>query len=237
MQKMKKVIKIFFLLFLAIFLSGCGLFDKSISSIIPKSNIIEKDSTTLKKDKIQETPLDKEWKEIKNNAKLLQCYQSKKDFDQKRSELLPKYKEVINKETSLTKLNIEDQYTKIIYDWLAQESYMMFENIINSKTPNNGDEIVNTKNVLEFAYCPDVSKIPTIYPLTPDGCNELLLSTMMEDLSFNFPAQGNYKTIEEYNLALINFKEKQRTTKEYARKCCYEGENGASCRKLNFWLK
>lgn len=233
MSRNMKTVTIGLLILLGILLLALGLNKKSFlrNLLIPTKGVV----VTLEKTEVKKVA-NTEWEEIKSSKKLLQCYQSKKDFDQKRIVLLPKYKEVLSREISSAKLNIEDQYIKYIYSGFEASGkyYGYFENIVNTKVPSSEEEITKIKNLLEFVYCPDVSKIPVTYPLTPDGCKELLLTW---GARFEVPEPRNYQIIEEYNLALEKFKLSQKSEIESANKCCYGGDRGASCAKLWYYLE
>ena len=230
-----KLIIISLLFFSVVFLSGCSLSNKQSSQNLLKTNDTKETTVTSEKTENQKVS-DVKWGEIKNSKKLQQCYQSKKDFDLKKNELLPRYKEVLNKETASKKLTTEDEFIKIIYGWIDARGsdYGVFENIINSNTPNNEEEIIKIQNLLEFIYCPDVNKISTAYPLTPNSCMELLQSWMAP---FEVPEPKNYKIVEEYKLALEKYKLAQKDKPESARKCCYGEDKSISCTKLVYWLK
>lgn len=221
-----KIIIISILFLSTVFLSGCSLNNKFSS----QAKITTPEKTEAQK------KLDDKWDEIKTNKKLLACVQSKKDFDQKKAELLPRYKEVLNKEITSKELSGEDQYIKTIYGWIEAggKNYSVFEDIINSETSNNEEKIIRTQNLLEFVYCPDVSKIPITYPLTPSGCTELLSAWTPP---FEVPEPKNYQITEEYNLALKKFKTDQQGRLNSASKCCHGEITGMGCTKLVSWLK
>jgi len=162
---------------------------------------------------------------------LLQCYQSKKDFDQKKNDLLPKYTEILNKEIASKKLSIEDEYIKLIYGVFGDggKEYRVFENILNSGAPNSEEELAKTANLLEFVYCPDVNKIPIVYPLTLGGCSELLLTMGAFDRPLMIPHPGDYQVVEEYNLALQKLRVSLKDQAELARKCCIGQDRSANC--------
>lgn len=225
------------LLFSIIFLSGCSLGKKYTLQSSSKTKDQDKTIVTPEKTEVQRT-LEAEWQEIINSEKFLQCYQSKKDFDQKKNEILPKYKEVLNKEIESKKLTTGDEYIKYIYSFFGArgEDYRIFEETANLKKPRDKEQIKDMKSLLEYIYCPNVNKIPVVYPLTPEGCVELLSTWMAPFDPMEVPEPSSYQVPEEYTLALQKYKEGKKTEGEYTRKCCYQGNIGSSCRSINQWL-
>jgi len=72
------------------------------------------------------------------------------------------------------------------------------------------------------------------YPLTPEGCNELLMSWMAP---FEVPSPRDYKVDEEYKLALEKFRTSDKNRTKRMHNCCYGGDEGTSCTKLVSFLK
>lgn len=205
-------------------LSGC-----SLARTPSSTNNNSTQETKLKND------LNNEWQAVKSSEKFIKCFQSKNDLDQKLADISPKYENVLAKELNSIKLSTEDEYIKMLYSWLESRSmsYSEFKNMNNLNSIDSEEQIASAKNLLDFIYCPDVNKISINYPLTPDACNEMLLTWSQP---FDFPQPGNYKIEAEYNLAVKNFKDSQDNQIESARKCCYEGNKDAGCGKLFFYF-
>lgn len=220
-----KKISIVFLVFSVFFLSGCTLSNVSNKNA---SNQAELSPTPTSE---EEGLINNEWEEILNSEKLKQCLQSKKDLEAKRDELLPKYKEVLNKETNGTTLTIKDEYIKRIYSYFEGSLSNLATKF--SRNPGTKEGITDAKTLLDYLYCPDVSKIPLLYPLTPAGCFEMLSTSTMP---FEYPEIKNYQINEEYKLAVKKMKDQKALIESNNYKCCYQGEKGAGCTKLVYYL-
>jgi len=226
-----KILTIFCLFLSTLFLSGCTL---------NKNNLNNSSGNSETKSEISEEQqnLNTEWKEIKNSEKFKQCLQSKKDFDSKKNQILPLYKEVLNKEIASQKISTEDEYIKYLHDiFEIEKEYLIFEEIQNSQNPGNKEKLEKFKNLLEYIYCPDISKITFDYPLTTTGCIEILSVLKSNDRIIGIPDHSNYQTEEEYLLAVKKIKEGVIFDKKTASECCISKERSASCTKLVYFLE
>lgn len=223
---MKKV-SIIFLVFSVFFLSGCTLNNISNKNVDNQTEISPEPTSE------EEGLVNSEWEEILNSEKLKQCLQSKKDLEAKKDELLPKYKEVLNKETNGTPLTTEDEYTKHLYSYF-QGALSNLETQF-SRNPGTEEGIIDAKTLLDYLYCPDVSKISLSYPLTSDSCYEILSTSSMNPVEY--PLIRNYDLKEEYNLAVKRMKDQKTLIESNNYKCCYQGGIGTGCTKLIYYLQ
>lgn len=229
--------KIFFLLvFSTLFLSSCSLSTNINTKRILKNNSNEK---IISQEKTEDQKLlENKWIELKNSEKFLQCYQSKKDFDRKKEEILPLYKEVLNKEIASKTISFEDEYIKYIHDiFEIAKEYERFDKIQKSETPENEENLIKIQELLEYIYCPDVKKINFVYPLTTEGCIEILSVLKSNDRITGIPDSSSYQIKEEYILAKKKFMDGVSFDKKTARECCISKERSISCTKVVYYLE
>jgi len=227
-MKLYKLLIICVVLITSVLLSGCNLKQNTEKSGTTNSPEINEDQKEL----------NSKWEDLKNSDKFKQCLQSKRDFDNKKTEILPLYKAVLNKEIASQKINFEDEYIKYLHDvFEIEKEYLIFEEIQNSQNPGNEERLEKIKNLLEYIYCPDVNKITFDYPLTTEGCIEILSVLKSNDRIISIPESSNYQIKEEYLLAVQKLKEGVSFDKKTARECCISKERSASCTKLVYFLE
>lgn len=183
-------------------------------------------------------PLVEEWNDLKANSRFQKCYQSQKDMNKLVSDIEPEYKQTLNKEANGGKLTIQDRYVRYIYGlWQARaKDYSVFDNFNNGKQPKNN--LDSMKYLVDYIYCPDMSKVSKTYPANVGTCQEAALAWMNP---FEIPMPQNFKLTEEYELAKKKFKEGLIRSANNAKSCCLLPEDtsslGGICGNLKAFMK
>jgi len=179
----------------------------SISSITPSSRV---ESNKVKK-----------WKQITSDKRYIACNQSVKEMKAKLPELQIKYAQILEKEIRNESLNNKDKYIKYLYGLLQARSkdYSLFEDLKVSETPSTSLVDLLT-NLLDYIYCPQVSKITTNYPTDPASCTEVSLTWMAP---FEVPNQRSFQLPQEYELEKRRYIKQLQSSEQHARVTFKEG--------------
>jgi hypothetical protein len=195
--------------------------------LVQQASIVSEESS-------QEEQFRDRLEEIKNEPYAQKCIQSAQDLKNKRNELLPGYKIVLEKELQGSSLSKEDEYIKYLYSFLNSPleaaKRLMGENSYGDGALGMLEE---TWSILQMNYCPDVANISPRYPMTQNTCYEIAMS-----LGFNMPPyevlkRDNYQLEEEYLVEKAkyerNYQSRLVERQQWAKQCCSGGNDGLEC--------
>ncbi len=202
----KNINKIMVILISSGLLAGCTLLSPKITDkpITPEQIVsIEKEQNEIQAYKVR-------YSEIRSYPKTQSCIKTTSRMDELKNELLPSYKELLNKETDGTTLTKKEQYQKYLYNFFEAKSKVIYSlHFTSVEAPSIGSGALNTLNdrwdILQIQYCPEPEKLSLTYPATSNMCYEVSMVTAFDTLPYELPVRSNYNLEEEYNAAKAEF--------------------------------
>lgn len=235
--------KLFIIIFSGILLAGCTFPSPKVSNdtLSPEQIAgIEKENKSVQEYKDR-------YSEIKSYPKTQACLNTVSRMDELKNELLPAYKELLNKETSGTTLTKNEQYQKYLYNFFESKSKVIYSSHFSTdEAPSFGSGALESLNdrwdILQIQYCPEPEKLTITYPASSSMCYEVSMVAAFDTLPYELPIRSNYGLEEEYNAAKAKFdKEQSQNMIQYQKsiKECCAGDTSISgaCSYFNQFMK